>query len=77
MGRQPQGTTYWSPNNRQHIHDTQKQLPISNTPPPELLCTIAYYELDQQVTSPAQLGEFVVEPYADTNFWLIFSPISY
>ncbi|XP_067936524.1 mothers against decapentaplegic homolog 4-like [Watersipora subatra] len=67
--RQPQVTSYWS--NQQPQQDSHKQLPISNTPAPEHWCTIAYYELDQQVgeafKAVSSSEKVVIDGYTDPS----------
>lgn len=47
------------------------QQPISNLPPPEYWCSIAYFELDQQVGEtfkvPTSYGSVIVDGYVDPS----------
>ncbi|XP_064645224.1 mothers against decapentaplegic homolog 4-like [Lineus longissimus] len=61
---------FWSQNN-QLSSDVAIQQPISNLPPPEFWCTIAYFELDQQVGEtfkvPSSCPTVTVDGYTDPS----------
>lgn len=74
--RVPSGTTtYWHhpmANTAESMGlATIQQQPISNLPPPEYWCSIAYFELDQQVGEtfkvPTSYGSVIVDGYVDPS----------
>ncbi|KAK2179901.1 hypothetical protein NP493_465g02009 [Ridgeia piscesae] len=62
--------TFWNNANNQIHHELNPQ-PVSSLPPPEFWCTIAYFELDQQVGEtfkvPANCTTVTVDGYTDPS----------
>lgn len=64
-------TTYWHPQLQQEPISNIPQVALSNQPPPEYWCSIAYFELDQHVGETFKVqsvyGTVIVDGYVDPS----------